>query len=529
MKITWGLNNRIVLYFPALLTGVCLTMSFPNTGLFMIAWVALIPLMISVSTQTPRQAFFSGLCAGMVHYLSLIYWLVQTLEVYGGLHWVLAYACLVLLSFYLALYLGVFCALFRKLNTGGALIPLAGASFWVVLEYIRTYLLTGFPWGALGYSQYMNLNFIQIADFSGVYGVSFLIVLVNLTGVMAWKWIVGVNTNRDPLVGKQKMVLSVGITLSLLWGTYGYGRIQIKQVAEHIQKSPKVPVAVVQGNIRQDLKWTQSFRESTIEKYIKLSTQILDRQPVLVIWPETAMPFYYNYDNALSNLVDAGIRQANTDFLIGSPAVEVQNDEVKIYNRAYMLDRFSLITGIYDKIHLVPFGEYVPFEKYLTFLGKITAQAGNFSFGQKKYEPLVFKSHKTGVLICFDVLFPRIAARFVKNGADLLTTMTNDAWFGYSSATWQHFSICVFRAIENRRSVARAANTGISGFIDPKGKILKTTRLFTDVSIVEPISMLTIKTPYTKYGDGFAMICVLAICLAFVINRYLITAGDKKS
>jgi len=239
------------------------------------------------------------------------------------------------------------------------------------------------------------------------------------------------------------------------------------------------------------------------------------------------MPFYYDFDNELSKKVDKGIRKAKTNFLIGSPSVESTKDEIYIFNRAFMLDQFSAIKGTYDKTHLVPFGEYVPFGKYLKFLGKLTQQAGNFSVGKKDFKPLIFKDKQTGVLICFEILFPSISRKFVKNGADILTTITNDAWFGYSSAPLQHFSIGVFRAVENRRSFARAANTGISGFIDPKGKIIQTTKLFEDRKVFSFASIIKDKSVYTKYGDVFAIMCTIAICLIFVVELTIKKSGDK--
>jgi apolipoprotein N-acyltransferase len=213
-----------------------------------------------------------------------------------------------------------------------------------------------------------------------------------------------------------------------------------------------------------------------------------------------------------------------------------------------MLDQFSNIQKIWDKHHLIPFGEYVPFGKLLGFLGKITAQAGNFSPGEQAFLPLEFKNYdqlasskskvtsklmathnlkvtrnlkvtcKTGVLICFEILFPHISTKFVKNGAGILTTITNDAWFGYSSAAMQHFSIAVFRAVENHRTMARAANTGISGFIDPKGEIIETTSLFTDKAITRQVPVLSDISFYTKYGDVLAITSILAICMIFMLK-----------
>ena len=310
------------------------------------------------------------------------------------------------------------------------------------------------------------------------------------------------------------MLFTVILVLSALF----YGRQRLSTIDSLILSAQKPVIAVVQGNIEQDLKWSDEFKNETVRKYLLLSKTILNDNPELIIWPETALPFYYGYERALSELVDQCVRESKTNFLIGSPAFKSSEKETLYYNRAFMLNRFSIVTAFYDKNHLVPFGEYVPFGKYLTFLGKITAQAGNFSTGDNAYVPLDFKEHKTGVLICFEILFPNIASGFVKNGADILTTITNDAWFGQTSAPMQHFSMAVFRAVENRRSVARAANTGISGFIDPKGKILETTPLFTDKVIAREIPALTLISFYTRYGDIFAFSAMVAFCLSFMVK-----------
>lgn len=519
------LQNFSVRYFPALVSGVMATLSFPDAGIRVLAWTALVPLMVSLSRGSARQRFLAGLAAGTVHYMTLIYWLVGTLEIYGGLPRVLAWSCLVLLSIYLALYWGVFCLVMKTIPVRPVCLPLAGAALWVGLEYIRTWLFTGFPWGLFGYSQYGSLKMIQIADITGVYGVSFLIVMINL---FLTEGVARLRDRQGPVPVKET-VLSGFLSAVMLAGVFGYGHFRMQTVHGLAEKSPQAVIGVVQGNIRQDLKWDRTFRQETIDRYLELSSQLLSSSPALMVWPETAMPFYYNYDNEPSNRLDRGIRGMKTHFLVGSPAVTVENDRVKIYNRAFMLDRFGVIQGTYDKIHLVPFGEYVPLEEYLTFLGKITEQAGNFSSGQKLYRPLPFKPYTTGVLICFEVLFPGIAAKFTRNGAHLLTTMTNDAWFGLSSATMQHFSICVFRAVENRRCVARSANTGISGFIGPDGKICETTGLFTAAAIARSLPMMTVKTIYTRSGDLFAIGCLLAIGLMFVIKGRLKTAGEKQS
>ncbi len=508
-------NSFLLKYFPAVISGLALTLSFPKAELSYLAFFALVPWLVSIQSMTLKESFYSGFIAGLFFFLTLIYWIVPTVHVYGGLHLVLAVSTLILLCFYLSLYPAIFAFLIKKSAPKYWFAPIFASCLWTGLEFIRTYAFTGFSWGALGYSQFSNLLLIQIADFSGVYGVSFLIILVNY--LLADIWLSFKTRLRT------KHFIAITYTIILMAGTLLYGNYKINTIDSQIETAQKPTIMVVQGNIKQDLKWSAVFKTQTIEKYIHLSTS--ESKPAdLVVWPETALPFYYGFDRVLSDQVDQCVRSSQTNFLIGSPAFKSDDNQIKFYNRAYMLNRFSIVTGTYDKHHLVPFGEYVPFGNYLTFLGKLTAQAGNFSIGDKTFEPLQFNNHdlkvthKTGVLICFEILFPSIASKFVRNGADILTTITNDAWFGHTSAALQHFSIAVFRAVENRRTIARAANTGISGFIDPKGKILETTALFTDKALTRQVPALNQISFYTRYGDIFAFSSIIAICMVFMLK-----------
>ncbi len=499
-------------YYPALLSGLFLTLSFPDTNIAWLAFFALVPLLVSIQSMTHQESFYAGFITGISCFLTLIYWIVPTIHVYGGLNLVLAFGVLTLLCLYLALYPAVFAYTLKKLKHRSYM-PLLAACIWTGLEYIRTYAFTGFSWGTLGYSQYENLALIQIADFTGVYGVSFLIVLVNSSLAVLW-----VSFKKKPA---GQYIIPAIYTTVLITGAYIYGSQKIDNIDSQIKKAKKTTISIIQGNIKQDLKWSDEFKLHTIEKYIQLSKNQTKKNPDLVIWPETALPFYYGFDRVLSNHVNQYIKSSKTNFLIGSPAFEIDKEYTRFYNRAYMFDGFANITGTYDKNHLVPFGEYVPFGDYLAFLGKITAQAGNFSAGDQAFLPLEFNNNnlrvtrKIGVLICFEILFPSISSKFVKNGADILTTITNDAWFGHSSAAMQHFSIAVFRAVENRRILARAANTGISGFIDPKGKIIEMTSLFTDATVTRQVPVLNSLSFYTKHGDVFAIGSILVTLAIF--------------
>ncbi len=506
----------LISYFPALISGLLLTASFPDFNLYTLAFFALAPLMVSTQSMTSKQSFYAGFVAGFCHYMTLIYWIVPTVTTYGGLHPLLGISTLTLLCLYLGLYVGGFTWLIKRLDPPGVIMPIMGACLWVGLEYIRTHAFTGFPWGVLGYSQYSNQTLVQIADLTGVLGLSFLIVLCNLTLAQ-----LVLHLGRSPASRKnswRSISTVLCYTLVLVVAALIYGRLRIPVIDGLIQAAPKPKISVIQGNIRQDLKWDKTFKDGTIEKYGSLSLGVAEKNPELIIWPETALPFYYGSDTLYSNQVDVYVRKTKTHFLVGSPAFERGREKSKFYNRAYMLNPLSLVTGSYDKTHLVPFGEYVPLENYLAFLGKITQQAGNFSAGDKTFAPLAFKDHKTGVLICFEILFPSVARAFIKNGADMLTTMTNDAWFGHTPAARQHFSIAVLRAVENRRSVVRAANTGISGFIDPLGRVLEETGLFTTAAITRPVPALEEISFYTRYGDLIGMAALVAICLGFMVK-----------
>ena len=516
MNFLRSFPEQLVRYFPALLSGSLMTLAFPDTQWAWLAWGALIPLVVSIRGASPGQAFRMGLAMGMMHFLSLIYWILPTLRIYGNLPILLALPVLLLMVLYLALYPGLFCLIISRDYSHKNIpvsLPLKASLAWVALEFIRAKLFTGFPWGLSGYSQYLNINLIQIADITGVYGISFIIVMVNTTLAMAWHLL---KTKKHPSETKKFQATALGV-----WGgvlilgimglmIYGHGRLATMETI--MAHAPKAIISVVQGNIPQVEKWDDAYKTETVSTYCQLSqTSVPGQARDLIIWPETALPFYYTCDKEISDRVDACVRQSNAWFIIGSPAFSLLGeDDFQFFNRAYMLTPRATVSQFYDKSHLVPFGEYVPFGKYLTFLDKLTSQAGDFSPGPKDAKPLAFKKNRAGILICFEIIFPELASTVVKNGADLLVTMTNDAWFGHTSAPLQHFSMAVFRAVENRRSVARAANTGISGFIDPGGKITATTALFEKTTLTQALPCVNSMSFYTKYGDLFAMICLLA-------------------
>ncbi len=453
---------------------------------------------------------YLGFTTGLVSFLGILYWVIVAVHTYGGIHLILSGPILLLLVVYLSLYVAVFAFLLCYIRQRVQWDMVAVAPFlWVSLEYIRSFFLTGFPWATLGYSQYLNLPLIQVADITGVYGISFLILLVN-SAVYDFISIIG-RRERTPI--REGVVV-----LAILSVVFGYGIAKVKKVENISSSQRKIKIGLAQGNIDQSVKWDPAYQEKTLQIYQNLSFTLAREQPSLIIWPETATPFFFQSEEKYRPPVLEIPEKTGAYLLFGSLSYEWSKGNVRYYNSAYLISPQKEVIGRYDKIHLVPFGEYVPLSELLFFLGSLSA-VGNLSPG-KTVQNLRFPPGDFGVLICFEIIFPNLCRKFVKRGANFLVTITNDAWFGRTSAPHQHLSMATFRAIENRVCIARAANTGISAFIDAKGEIRKKSDLFVEEALVGQISPKIEETFYTRYGDLFALI-ISAVALIFVLLAYL--------
>jgi apolipoprotein N-acyltransferase len=482
-------------YFWAALSGALLVLSFPVVALWPLAWFFLVPLLLCTRGKHGKDAFLLGAFAGVIAYLGLIYWVVVAVHRYGNIPLPLAIPVLLLLVIYLSLYWGIFAffASFSK-EKGEWIVLLAFPALWVGLEYLRSFLLSGFPWALVGYSQYMNTAFVQIADITGVYGVSFLLILIN---TLLFLWLVRWKEKKKvPIQGAIFTVVLIALTFA-----YGYWKINRPVKAE-----TGLMVGVAQGNIAQDVKWDSAFQKKTVAIYRALSLQLKEQSPGLIVWPETAVPSYFPSGTELDDRVMGVPQETGTYLLFGSLSAKKKKKEITVYNSAYLLSPQRRIIGRYDKMHLVPFGEYVPLSSRFPIFNTL-AGIGNIDPGE---ETVLFRlpRGKFGVLICFEVIFPELCREFVRNGADFMVTITNDAWFGKTSAPYQHLSQATFRAIENRLWLVRAANTGISAFVDPWGRIQKSSTLFTPAILTEEIKFkANTMTFYTRYGDLFAIAC----------------------
>ena len=493
-----------------------LTASFPPGHLDWMAWLALVPLLWSLKDETPARAFKLGLVTGLAHYLTLIYWIVVVLKHYGGLPFVVSLGVLIIFCIYLSLYPALFSFLIIRIK-GFRLSIFTVAAVWVGLEYLRANFLSGFPWCLLGYSQYKQIWLIQITDLIGVYGLSFLILLSN---ALLYVILFERQSIKKIFLIREVPILFIMAVFVLF---YGYNRLSQRETGGQDRKPMKV--AIVQGNIDQSVKWDPAYQEKTINIYESLTQATRPFKPNLVVWPETALPFFFQANRALAPGVIRMAVSLGTDLIFGSPAFKEHKGGVDYYNRAYAVASDGRVTGYYDKVHLVPFGEYVPLKKILPFVHRLVPAAGDFASG-KEVSPLRLPDVSVGILICFEAIFPALSREQTKKGAEILVNLTNDAWFGMTSAPHQHLSMAILRSVENRRPMVRAANTGISAMISPWGEILSKGEQFREEVLMKDIRFSDVSLSfYTSHGDLF----ILAMVLLVVVHGIIDTVKDKRS
>lgn len=488
----------------ALLSGVLLTLPFLSFSLGPLAWVALVPLLAALRDRTLREGFLLGLIAGAVWSWGGLYWL-HLVTIPGYL----------VLGLYLALYLALWSGWVVWLAARRpGWIWWAAPAAWTALEYLRTYLFTGFPWNLLGVSQVRNLPLIQAASLSGVYGVGFLLVLVNVAIASAAAFLRARSRPGSPAPVRPNGIIPAVL---LLTAALLYGRHALKSSTEG-KSPPPLEVTVVQGSIRQEQKWVPGLAPAHLQAHIDLSLRALARSSDLVIWPESALPYYPEETPA--------VRKRLEDLAAGGPAYLLAGGDYRdgtgSYNSAYLVSPAGGPALRYDKVHLVPFGEYAPLRSVFPFLGRVVPWEEDFSpgpgypvFPLADLSPPREPAPRIGVLICYEDIFPGPARRLVKAGAGLLVNVTNDAWFGYTPAPFQHSAAAAFRAVENRVYLARAANTGYSCVIDPWGRVVgevadrEGRRLFVPGWVTVSVHPRIRPSFYRRHGDLFSWICIV--------------------
>ena len=489
----WGL---------ALASGLVSAAAFPPWDLGWVAFIGWAPLLLSLGGARGREAAGLGYAAGLTFYLATIWWVINTMTTYGRMPLALSLVALVLLCGVLAAYTAVFAWLLGvgrdRLALPDGLLPVVAAALWTALEFLRTYLFSGFPWALLGYTQYRQPTVRLLAAATGVYGISALVLFVNgaAAGMLARLW-----QRRGESQRRRTLLLHAVLVGLVAVGTIAYAR----GVWRDVTGGPAIRVGVLQGNIDQSVKWDRRFQSRTLETYERLARLAAAQRPALIVWPETALPFFLRRDPELGPRVQAFVADVGIPMLIGSP--DVGTDGL-LYNSAFFLGPDGAIRGRYDKRHLVPFGEYVPLQRVFFFLHKLVTGIGDFGRGRVA---TVFREDgfRFSVMICYEVIFPAEVREFTRAGAAFLANITNDAWFGASGAPYQHLAMAAMRAVESGSYLVRAANTGVSAVIAPTGAILAQTPLFVETGMVGTIRLRTGETPYARYGDVLAWGCTV--------------------
>ncbi len=471
------------------------------------------PLLVALSGWTgrgvaipgvpTRRGFMLGLLAGFIHFAGTVYWTGATVSTFGGLPVIVAVIVAALLALYMAGYVAVTCAIAAILIRGfGARGVLLFPVVWVAAEYLRGIVLGGFPWIPLGNTMVTLLPIAQLASAFGVYGLSLFVGFVNAGFALT-----ALRTGRTRIVAAAATLAA--ITALSIWGG-------ARLASDMLTRGEPIKIGLIQGNIAQTDKWNPARAGMILDRYLQLTRQAAENGAQLIMWPESSTPFYFEDDPA-GNAVREMARTLARPILLGSDEFE-DSDPPKHYNAAFMLDAAGATAAVYRKIHLVPFGEYVPLQQVLFFVGPLVEAVSAFSRGTR-VTMLPVHGHMVSTAICYEVTYPALAREAVLNGSEMLTTITNDAWYGESSAAFQHFEMAAMRAIEQGRYLARSANTGISGIIDPYGRVLVRTNLFETVAVVGEARFVQTQTLYARIGDLVAFLSIALTIVALVLAR----------
>lgn len=503
-----------LLLYP-LLTGVLTWACFPKLNQGYLAWVALAPLIFFLlKTRRIRAAFFAGWLAGTAEFLLLLYWVPPVLSHYGELPVPVAWAFLLLIAATLGCFSATACALTRYgMNRWGDWILSLFPAAWVALEYARSlFPFAGFPWLLLGYSQTDVPTLVQTADLFGVYGVSFLIAWVNTA--LLWAWV-------QRRKGSQ-VILALSSCAVLLSACAAYGAAALTRW-DRVQ--PQYQAALLQQNLSADesdaaLEWKYK------EGYVKMAERLGGRPIDLLLLPESPSPLIFQYDKDYQTC----LRQLARRFPFGIVFNNIRFEEVSgisaYFNSAFFLDGAGAEVARYDKIHLVPFGEYIPFKQLFFFTETISKDVGDFMPG-KNYVIAPMGSHEVNALICFEAVFGDLSRQFIRRGSQLIINLTNDGWYGDTSAPYQHLEMARWRAVEARRWFLRSANTGISAIVTPAGRLEASTGLLREAVVTGGFDFLAGETFYVRHGDDLPIVCaILWSCI--LIAGFVMTARGRR-
>ena len=509
----------IVSLLSGLLSGITLPTAIgghhlPNLGGFV--WISLVPLYLALKNASPWSAFKKSFVFGVGYYGVSFYWVFITLHTYGEVSAISSVLGVIVLVVILAAFSGALSLVATFAHRRGGPLALCLAFSWVAFDYLRNYIpFGGFPWSSLAYTQRSFLTLLQVLDVTGIYGITFLIVLFNGVLGEVWLWIFKRRRSFPSLGAASCAVLFLA---ALLYGHFRLGQIRHDLVARKTFR-----ISLIQGNIPQEEKWLEELVEEIIAFHLTMSKEAENKiKPDLIIWPEAA------YTAAVPPDVKSidPVNELQTPLLMGAVTYEGEIPEdwppiyntqtFFLYNDAFLVRPGGEIAAKYSKTKLVPMGEYVPLGKLLFFLSRVVPSVSNFTpgkgLGLMELGQDAFR-RRFGITICYEDLFPEISRALTQKGADFLVNLTNDAWYDRSSAVFQHFDFSRYRAIENRRSLARATNTGVTGFFSPTGEVMAQAPVFEEAIVSMDIPLGGVASFYTQYGDIFAWGCLLGLSL----------------
>jgi apolipoprotein N-acyltransferase len=525
--------------------------------------VALLPLLVALGRvprgferPRPYRTFLLGWLTGITYFWGTLYWLIDVMVTFGGLAYILAVILAGLLILYLALFPALFAVIVgyarRQLGVGALMLAPA---VWTATELMRGFMLTGFPWVPLGNSQVTVLPIAQLASVIGVFGLSALVAAPAAAAAYGIHYGSDESYFRSRSRSRTSERIArwsmLGAVCVLIAGVGLWGKMRL-DASELLRQGSPLKVGIVQGNIAQQNKWQATWRDRILTSYLDMSQKVAREGASLIVWPEASMPFLFEEDPMRASMVRQVARDTGAFMLLGGDQVErtrLPNTKDRWFNSAFLLRPDGGVAGTYKKMQLVPFGEYVPFAHIFTFAGPIVEAVDNFSAGERVdllrfdggTQPGLQASAGTAATnehgtsqhgtnghtvpavalttaICYEAVFPHLALEAVRGGSQLLTTITNDAWYGTSSAPFQHFEQASMRAIEQGRYLVRSANTGISGVVDPYGRVIARSEMFVPATLTAEVRLLQPWTLYARIGDAFAYACVTLTILAFLAS-----------
>ena len=483
-----AIGLRLSPFLAAAASGVLFAISFPNFNIFPLAFVFLLPLLIALE-RTRARAFGMFLIFGITAYLILLYWMPRVMIRYGGMSPALSVLAFLLVVILLSLVTAVAgWGMGRLVRVGGygwLAIPL----LWVGKDLVLEVFMTGFPWCLVGYSQYRNILFLQTASIGGVHLVGFLLILTNLLLFQSWRL-----KRKGPLL----------VLAAILLLVYGGGWLRIRNDQVQLQKSPIHRAIILQPNSHHDRRLSWIEREQRLEELLNQSASLVaEHKAELVVWPEYSVTLYPLQNTRFRDRILEFTRD-NATLLAGFTDIQAQG---RIKNAMVRFDKEG--TRTYHKVHLTPFGEYIPFRWLFFFVSRVVDEIVDFTPGDSLHA-LPVNGHRAATPICFEVIFPRLVRRLVAKGGELIVTISNDSWFGDTSAPRQHLIAAVLRSVENHRYTLRSTSNGISSAISPTGRILHLSPYGREDAFCTDYRYLNDQTIFLRWGWMFPLLCLMA-------------------